>query len=127
MLQGNGMNQEGEVNLVGDRVAIGTSIVALAALLAAIAMALPSPAEAGGLKNCGDAVDVGAGSYDVRATKNVPCSEARRVARRFFPGGDDHFDKWRCEGKQLEGELGKAKCGRYAGPRRQVVKFLYGA
>jgi len=113
--------------LLEDGRAVGVVIGVFAAMLIALAAALPGTADAGGLKDCGDAVKSGAGSYDVRASKNVSCPEAKRVARRFFPGGDDRFDKWRCEGRQVAEELGEGKCGRYAGRRRQIVKFIYGA
>ena len=101
----------------------------IAVALVALALALTvTEAEAGGrFHKCGDAAQAGAGSYDVRASKGVRCPDAKRVARRFFPGGDDHYKGWRCRGRQTALELGKATCRRGKKPNRDVIKFIYGS
>lgn len=98
-------------------------------LITALLLGSASPAGANHLRSCGDTVEAGAGAYDVRASKNVRCKQARRVATRFFPGGERKFNKWRCrQTKSLGIETAKAKCTRFGGKRRkQTVKFVYGA
>lgn len=85
-------------------------------------------AEAGAnLRDCGDAVKSGAGAYEIRASAGVGCKQAKRVARRFYPGGDDHYKSWRCQGRLIDVELGKATCHRGKKPDRDTIKFTYGA
>lgn len=100
--------------------------IALAATISALVL---STAGAGpsGLRDCGNAVPHGAGAYDVRASKNVSCKTAKRVASRFFPGGERRFNRWRCSGRATGYETGEGRCGRYTGSRRQLVRFGYGS
>lgn len=105
-------------------VSVGIGSVVATAALALVA----GQAEAGGdLRDCGNAVDAGAGAYDVRASAGVGCKQAKRVARHFYPGGEDHYRSWRCEGRLIGEELGKATCRRGKKPNRDTIKFTYGA
>ncbi len=103
------------------------ALVAVVMLAAALALAVTHASAKEGLRDCGDAVKDGAGSYDIRASAGVGCKQARRVARKFYPGGEDHYKSWRCKGTQIDVELGKATCHRGKKPNRDTVKFTYGA
>lgn len=105
------------------------AVFALFALLAICSAGLAAqPAAGSHLQKCGNAVKHGAGAYDIRATKNVSCRTAKRVASRFYPGGERRFNKWKCRGKATGYETGKGTCSRFGGQRpRQAVKFMYGA
>lgn len=85
-------------------------------------------------KACGDAVEQGAGAYNVRA-RSVGCAKARRIADRFTRG-EQRFNGWRCKTTHVddrpEAESAKGKCvkrkkNKKGKKRKKVVKFDYGA
>ncbi len=105
---------------------IGVGIGSVAAA-AAIALAAGQADAGANLRDCGDAVKSGAGAFEIRASAGVGCKQAKRVARHFYPGGEDHYRSWRCEGRLIGEELGKATCRRGKKPDRDTIKFSYGA
>lgn len=113
----------GEARASSDAIACAATL--LLAALVAIAIALPSAAQAHGIKNCGGLVSQGAGIFSVKA-QVVTCRVARRVARaaqQDWKAGGFTSGGWRCREVDSGWEYSKTRCTR----KRSTVWYESGS